>query len=128
MEEALPLLIVEGDQHMQEMLQRFLAHHKIETRAATSVVEAQALLAQHVFYVVLTELFRPHNDGLYLLRHIRATAPQTRVVLMAAMSQELQQCVIHDGAYAVLNKPFPLQRLRVVLQQTLPGDAPCLTH
>jgi DNA-binding NtrC family response regulator len=122
MVEALPLLIVERDQHMQEMLQRFLTHQKIDVRVAPNIVEARAVLAQQTFYVVLTELFRPHNDGLHLLHHIRDTAPQTRVVIMAAfMSQETQQCIIHAGAYAVLNKPFPLHRLHVLLQQALPG-------
>lgn len=122
MGEALPVLIVEGDQHMREMLQRFLIQLGIEARTAIDIAEAQALQARYTFSVVLTELFWPHNDGLSLLRYIRATAPDTRVVMMSSfISHEVQQCVLAAGAYATIGKPFPLQRLAALLQQILPG-------
>jgi DNA-binding NtrC family response regulator len=123
MPDAGPILIVDGNAPMTTMLRRFLERHQVQVRVAMGVAEAQGMLNQYLFSVVLTDLFLPQRDGLALLRHIRQTAPGVRVVIMAAFgSVEMSQHALAEGAYACLKKPFSLQRLWDLVQQAMRDD------
>ena len=80
------VLIVDGNPSMTAMLQRFLSRQQVDARTMLSPAEAQAVLTQRPFRVVLTDYFAPSGDGLALLRYIRQTVPGTQGILMAAFS------------------------------------------
>src|SRR5215471_14867533 len=112
-----PVLLIEGNPHMTAMLQRFLTQHRVDTQTVSSAAEARALLAQHAFRVVVTDRFGPSEEGLALLRDIRQTAPETRVILMTAFgAPAFHHQAFAAGAYACLAKPFRLQAFWEVLQ------------
>ena len=74
--------------------------------------EAQAVLGQQAFGVVITDYFMPSGDGLALLRYIHQTVPGTRGIFMTAFrTPALCQQALAEGAYACLAKPFRLQEL-----------------
>ena len=117
-----PVLIVDGNPQMTAMLQRYLARQRVDTQGASSLTDAQAVLAQQAFGVVLTDAFLPAGDGLDLLRYIRQTVPGTRGILMTAFSAPaLCQQALAEGAYACLAKPFRLQDLWDIMQPALQG-------
>ena len=117
-----PVLIVDGDSQMTALLQRYLARQQVDTQAVSSLAEAQTVLAQQVFRVVLTDYFLPSGDGLALLRYIRQTVPGTRGILMTAFrTPALCQQALAEGAYACLAKPFRLQDLWDIVQPALQG-------
>ena len=116
------VLIVDGNPSMASMLQRFLARQQIDARTVWSPPEAQAMLTQQPFRVVLTDYFAPSGDGLALLRYIRQTIPDTPGILMAAFgAPALRQAALAEGAYAYMAKPFRLQDLWDVVQPALQG-------
>src|SRR5262245_41667472 len=117
-----PVLIVDGNPHMTAMLQRFLTRQQVDTQMVLSPAEAQAVLAQQTFQVLLTDGFASSEEGLALLRHVRQIAPDTRVILMAAfVAPELRHAALAAGAYACIAKPFRLQEIWAVLQAALQG-------
>jgi DNA-binding NtrC family response regulator len=117
-----PVLIVDGNPHMSAMLQRFLTRQQVGVQAVLSPAEAHAALAQQPFQVVLTDDFAPSGAGLALLRSLRQTVPDTRVILMVAFgAPELCHAARTAGAYACLAKPFRLQDLWDILQPALQG-------
>ena len=117
-----PVLIVDGNPQMTELLQRYLARQQVDTQAVSSRAEAQAVLAQQAFGVVLTDAFLPSGDGLALLRYIRQTVPGTQGILMTAFcAPALRQQALAEGAYACLAKPFRLQDLWDIVQPALQG-------
>jgi DNA-binding NtrC family response regulator len=117
-----PVLIVDGNPQMTAMLQRYLARQRIDTQAASSLADAQAVLAQQTFGVVLTDAFLPSGEGLDLLRYIHQTVPSTRSILMTAFrTPVLWQQALAEGAYACLAKPFRLQELLDLVQAALQG-------
>src|SRR5262245_18409310 len=117
-----PVLIVDGNPQMTALLQRYLARQQVSTQAVSSRAEAQTVLAQQAFGVVLTEDFLPSGDGLALLRYIRQTVPGTRGILMTAFrAPALCQQALAEGAYACLAKPFRLQELWDIVQPALQG-------
>ena len=107
---------------MTAMLQRYLARQQVDAQVVSSRAEAQAVLAQQAFGVVLTDAFMPSGDGLALLRYIRQTVPGTRGILMTAFcAPALRQQALAEGAYACLAKPFRLQDLWDIVQPALQG-------
>jgi DNA-binding NtrC family response regulator len=117
-----PVLIVDGNPQMTAMLQRYLAQQRIDTQAASSLADAQAVLAQQIFGVVLTDAFLPSSDGLNLLRYIHQTVPSTRGIFMTAFRvPPLWQQAFAEGAYACPAKPFRLQELLDLVQAALQG-------
>ncbi len=117
-----PVLIVDGNPQMMAMLQRYLARQLVDTQIASSLAEAQAVLAQQAFGVVLTDAFMPSGDGFDLLRYIRQTVPGTRGILMTVFrAPALCQQARAEGAYACLAKPFRLQDLWDIVQPALQG-------
>jgi two-component system response regulator PilR (NtrC family) len=117
-----PVLIVEGNPQMTAMLQRYLARQQVDTQAVSSRADAQAVLAQQAFGVVLTDVFLPSGAGLDLLRYICQTVPGTHGILMTAFHAPiLCQQALAAGAYACLAKPFRLQELWDLVQPALQG-------
>ena len=117
-----PVLIVDGNPQMTALLQRYLARQQVDTQAVSSRADAQAVLVQQPFGVVLTDAFLPSEDGLVLLRYIRQTVPGTRGILMTAFrAPALCQQALAAGAYACLAKPFRLQELWDIVQPALQG-------
>src|SRR5215510_1572718 len=117
-----PVLIVDGNPQMTAMLQRYLTRQRVGTQSASSLADAQAVLAQQAFGVVLTDAFLPFGDGLDLLRYLRQTVPGTRGILMTAFrAPALCQQALTEGAYACLAKPFRLQELWDIVQPALQG-------
>jgi len=117
-----PVLLVDGNPQMTAMLQRFLARQQVDAQAVLSPAEAQLVLAQQPFRVVLTDYFAPSGDGLALLRYIRQTVSDSRGILMAAFgTPELRHAALAEGAYACIAKPFRLQDLWAIVQPALQG-------
>ena len=59
--------------------------------------------------VVLLDLRLPDSQDLGLLRHIRAVAPDCRVIVMTAHgTPELMEEALRGGAFRVVDKPFDL--------------------
>src|SRR5215470_2107675 len=95
-----PVLIVDGNPQMTALLQRYLARQRVDTQAVSSRADAQAVLVQQPFGVVLTDAFLPSEDGLVLLRYIRQTVPGTRGILMTAFrAPALCQQALAAGAW-----------------------------
>jgi len=117
-----PVLIVDGSPQMTALLQRYLARQQVNTQAVSSLAEAQAVLAQQAFRVVLTDALLPSGDGLALLRALRQTTPGTRGILMTAFrAPALCQQALAEGAYACLAKPFRLQELWTIVYSAIQG-------
>ena len=117
-----PVLIVDGNPQMTVLLQRYLARQQIDTQAVSSLAEAQTVLAQQAFGVVLTDDFMPSGSGLALLRYIRQTVPSTHGILMTVFrAPALCQQALAEGAYACLAKPFRLQELWTIVYSAIQG-------
>ena len=117
-----PILIVDGNPQMTAMLQRYFARQQVDTQAVSSRADAQAVLAQRPFQVVLPEDFATSGDGVALVRHLSQTVPGTRVIFMTAFdAPELWHAALAAGAYACLAKPFRLQELWDIVQPALQG-------
>lgn len=114
---VLPLLIVERDQGMADMLQRFFTRQQVTAQIVKSVAQVKASMVQSAFQVMLIDIYPPYEESFDLLRYLYMTAPQSRLIVMAILATStLEQDVLQTGAYACIAKPFSLGHLWAVVQ------------
>ena len=106
-------LIVDDEPDICELLELTLSGMQIDSRTATTLAEAHALLKQQRFDLCLTDMRLPDGDGLELLRRIRQQSPQLPVAVITAHgNMELAIEALKAGAFDFLSKPVDLQTLR----------------
>jgi DNA-binding NtrC family response regulator len=101
------VLVVDDERDLCESNAYFLGRAGFETRCATSVQEALALLAQEPFAVVVSDVRMPKQNGMELLAAIKQSDPDIEVLLLTGYP-DLQAAVaaIKLGAFDYLAKPF----------------------
>ena len=114
------ILIVDDEQSMRELLAILLKKEGLEVLTAGSRAEAAALLGQHAVDLVLTDVRLPDGDGLEILRHVKAAAPETVVIVMTAYgTSEAAVAARKLGAFSYLFKPFDVDEVRIVIREAL---------
>lgn len=87
--------------------------------AAVRAVEQRPEIA-----LMVCDVRMPMLDGVDALRRIRERSPSLPVIMITATSQERRPGeAVLDGAYAVIRKPFPPQRLVALVRRALSRPA-----
>jgi DNA-binding NtrC family response regulator len=110
------LLIVDDEPNIRGSLAGALGREGWQVETADGVVAARTLLRE-AFDVVLLDVWMPGGSGLELLGEIRASAPETTVIMMsgnATIDAAVQATRL--GAFDFLEKPVALERLLVLLR------------
>jgi two-component system phosphate regulon response regulator OmpR len=122
------LLIVDDDREIREELGSYLTHYGMEVAAAGSAVEAEKLLAERDFDVVLLDLWLGGENGFDVLRQMRKTS-QIPCIMITAQDEVTDKVVgLELGADDYLIKPVNLRellaRIRALMRRTRPsGDS-----
>jgi len=119
------ILIVDDDAVIRELLSVMTASFGLEPVTADDGADAMAILEREEFPIVITDMKMPNMDGMELLKHIRATYPNTEVIVITGYGDQFSYTdVIEAGASDFLKKPFRENELaaklnRVAREQTL---------
>ncbi|MBM3463243.1 MAG: response regulator transcription factor [Armatimonadetes bacterium] len=74
--------------------------------------EALRVLTEHPPDVAILDLSLPNVDGLTICRTLRATHPETAIIILTARSEELDRVLgLESGADDYVVKPFSLKEL-----------------
>jgi two-component system, OmpR family, response regulator len=124
---ACPLLVVEDDADVRELVAAYLAANGFAVHAAGCGAEARDVLANTEIDAAVLDLNLPDEDGLDLVRLINAHY-RTALIVVSARSSAVDRIVgLELGADDYLVKPFELRellaRVRRVLKRTRGGDA-----
>jgi two-component system response regulator HydG len=130
------ILVVDDEGSLLLTLAANLELEGFEVVGAESAADALEILRTGgPIEMVLSDIRMPGMNGVELFREIRRLCPDIPVVLMTAFAvEDLVRAGIHEGAFAVLSKPFrmedavetlnaALRRSAVVLLDTDPGEA-----
>jgi DNA-binding response OmpR family regulator len=128
---AEPVLVVEDDIRLAEMLSEYLGEAGFRIAVAGTGAAALQQLAQAPFAAVVLDLSLPDMDGLDVCRRLRARA-DTPVLMLTARGDAMDRIVgLELGADDYLPKPFQprelLARLRAILRRrtaSTPADRP----
>jgi two-component system, OmpR family, response regulator len=125
------LLIVDDDEMFQSLLGFVLQKAGHRVALAASAGQMQSLLDAERFDLVLLDLGLPDQDGLAVLRQLRAASRIPVIVVTGTTDRELLLAALELGADDYLNKPFDprevLLRINAVLTRAGGTQAPELS-
>jgi DNA-binding NtrC family response regulator len=91
-----------------------------EVVAAGGRGAAASALARGRVDMIITDVKLPDGDGIEILRHVKAAAPETIVIVMTAFgSTEMAVAAMKLGAQDYLTKPFDVEELKIVVRNAL---------
>ncbi len=106
------LLIVDDDERIRSLLQKFLIRHGFLVSAARDAAHARRLLAGLDFDLIVLDVMMPGEDGISLTRALRETRHTPIMLLTARGETEDRIAGLEAGADDYLAKPFePKERL-----------------
>ena len=115
-----PILIVEDEPALGEMLQNGLSQNGYSVHLAESAEKALKLFNQRAFDLVISDIRLPEMDGLQLLDHIKSRSASPPVILMTGFGS-VQSAVeaMKKGAHNYFLKPFSLEILEEGIEAAL---------
>ena len=123
------ILVMDDDQDVLSLLQRFLENHGYQVRLASDGEEGLALARELRPDLVLLDMLMPRLSGFGVLVRLKAdgeAAPS--VIMMTANGSQQHQSYAHFlGVDDYLTKPFPLARLLEAVQRLCPLPQPMAT-
>ncbi len=106
------LLVVEDDPGLARALRQGLAGRAFAVDVAGTVAAAAALVAEHAYDCVVLDLGLPDEDGIALLRRLRARGAPVPVLVLTARGGVAERVAGLDaGADDYLAKPFAFPEL-----------------
>ena len=114
------LLIVDDEQSLLDFLRLLFEGEGYEVTTAGSLAEADSLIADDGFDLVLCDILMPEGSGLDLLRKIKQRDPRASVIMMTAYSSTRSAIeAMRLGAFDYIAKPFEVEELKVVAQRAV---------
>ncbi len=113
------MLVVDDEKTITFAIQNYFKRRGYRVDCAQELEEAEALMANVHYDVVIADLrlTGAHgSEGLEIVRTVRERYPRTRVILLTAYgSPEIEAAAIRYGVHSFLQKPKPLAELAAVV-------------
>jgi two-component system response regulator PilR (NtrC family) len=112
------ILIVDDEQSLRDLLSLALGDEGWDVFTAADGDAAAVALQTEPVDVVVSDIRMPGMDGLELLQHVTASAPDTAVILMTAhASTDTAIEALRLGAYDYVTKPFDMEELKISVRR-----------
>ncbi len=128
MERKPSILVVEDEEKIRMALRDFLEFHDFKVTQAVDGLEAERIVQEGSFDLILLDLMLPKISGEQLCTKWRRDGLQTPVIMLTAKGQEKEKVAgLNLGADDYITKPFSLEellaRINAVLRRTDPARA-----
>jgi two-component system phosphate regulon response regulator OmpR len=105
------LLVVDDDDRLRALLQKYLSSNGFRVTAAANAEEARALMKSIAFDLLILDVMMPGESGLELTRALRAQSQIPVLILTARGEPEDRIAGLEHGADDYLAKPFEPREL-----------------
>jgi two-component system phosphate regulon response regulator OmpR len=127
MQQEAHILIVDDDERIRTLLQKFLSRHGYWVTPARDAAHARRLLQGLEFDLIVLDVMMPGEDGISLTRSLRETL-STPILLLTAKAEADERIMgLESGADDYLTKPFEpkelVLRINAILRR-VPVEAP----
>jgi two-component system phosphate regulon response regulator OmpR len=113
------VLVVDDDERLRHLLNRFLSDHGFLVTTAADPQEARGQLAALAFDILVVDVMMPGEDGLSLTRSLREASSVPILMLTAMGDPEARIRGLEAGADDYLPKPFEPRELLLRLNGIL---------
>ena len=118
------LLVVDDDERLRALLQRYLSSNGFRVSAAGGAADARALMKSIAFDLLIVDVMMPGETGLEFTRNVRAHSQVPILILTARGEPEDRIAGLEFGADDYLPKPFEprelLLRVAALLRRAVP--------
>jgi two-component system phosphate regulon response regulator OmpR len=118
------LLVVDDDERLRALLQRYLSTGGFRVTAAANAEEARALMKSIAFDLLIVDVMMPGESGLDFTKALRTSSQVPILMLTARGDPEERIAGLEHGADDYLPKPFEprelLLRVGALLRRTVP--------
>lgn len=116
------LLIVDDEEKIREMVEKYASHEGHEVKTASNGKEALKLFEVEDFDVVIMDVMMPEMDGYETLKHMR-DIKDVHCIFLTALGQEYDRIYGFDvGGEDYVTKPFSLKELMMRINVILRRD------
>jgi two-component system OmpR family response regulator len=125
---SLRVAILDDDEDVRELLQRYLQQNGFETHGAVDAAGLFRILEEHDIDLVVLDLMMPGEDGFQVCRRLRASS-KIPIIMLTARKDDVDRIVgLEMGADDYVTKPFNprelVARIRAVMWRVHAGAAP----
>ncbi len=114
------ILVVDDEQSLRDVLSIMLKRAGYVVTTAEDGEEAIELLNKEIFDLVITDLRMPKSDGMEVLKAVKATSPETVVLIITAFATADSAVeAMKQGAYDYLTKPFQVDEVQLIIRNAL---------
>jgi len=114
------ILVLDDEADLRELLEITLLKMGLDVDSAATLRQARALVEEHDYALVLTDMRLPDGLGLELVRDIAASHKGTPVAVITAYgSAENAVVALKAGAFDYISKPVALDALRLMVRSAL---------
>ena len=119
------ILVVDDDLSIRELLEIMLVREGYEVFLASGGREALGIIAQINLDLVITDIRMQDVDGIEVLKSVKASNPDTVVILISAFATvETAVVAMKEGAYDFIPKPFQIEEIKTVIRTALDHRTP----
>lgn len=123
------ILIVDDDPRLRDLLRRYLGENGFNVLVSENGEAMKRLWVREHFDVLILDLMMPGEDGLAILKRLRAEKDMTPVIMLTARGEDVDRILgLELGADDYLGKPFNprelLARIHAILRRRPRQDAP----
>jgi two-component system response regulator AtoC len=114
------ILIIEDERLLSKQLQKALSQEGYFVITSYGGVEGLQIAKRENPDLVILDLKLPDRDGLQVLKDLSGFERMPPTIMMTAHgSVEVAVSAIRDGAYDFIEKPFPLDKLKIMVRNAL---------
>jgi len=114
------ILIIDDEPDVCALLKDALHGEKLACTTVSDSLQAEAVLREKPFDVVICDIVLPGKSGLELLPQINRLCPNTKTILITANRRtDWAQEALRQGAFDYLEKPFEMELLRSTVKKAL---------
>ena len=112
------VLIVEDEPVVRNVLNEIFLRRKCTVAMAANLSEADALVSQELFDLMMLDIRLPDGDGHKFLEHV-ATLPERPLVVVVTGNGSVESAVacMRAGAFDYVMKPFTSSQIDIVLKK-----------
>lgn len=119
------LLIVDDDEKISNLMQKFLAAYGYRVKIAASGQEMSNHMSVQTFDLIILDIMLPGDDGFELCRQVRLNS-NIPIIMLTAMGSDTERILgLELGADDYLTKPFNpnelLARIKAILRRSGTG-------
>jgi two-component system phosphate regulon response regulator OmpR len=118
------LLVVDDDERLRTLLQRYLSSNGFRVSAAANAADARALMKSMAFDLLILDVMMPGESGFDLTKSVRANSSVPILMLTARGEAEDRIKGLEHGADDYLAKPFEPRELLLRVSALLRRAAP----